>query len=102
MLRFRSWSHTRYKKILVPWDFRFREDPGIHTSAFAAKHVCSKGRRIKIDESVWSSRKTSDKKKNLKDKKALGFAAKFVNSAKPEFQPYLKLMRIDKPIGKLS
>lgn len=37
----------------------------------------------------------------LQQKRYLNIAAKLVNNASPKVQPYMKLMRIDKPIGKL-
>lgn len=33
-------------------------------------------------------------------KRCVSIAAKLVNNASPKVQPYMKLMRIDKPIGK--
>jgi hypothetical protein len=37
--------------------------------------------------------------KNLQQKRYFDIAAKLVNNASPQVQPYMKLMRIDKPIG---
>lgn len=34
-------------------------------------------------------------------KRCLSIATKLVNNASPKVQPYMKLMRIDKPIGKI-
>jgi hypothetical protein len=34
------------------------------------------------------------------NRRAGTFAATFVNNSSPALQPYMKLMRIDKPIGK--
>lgn len=36
---------------------------------------------------------------DLQQRRYLGLAAKLVNNASPKIQPYLKLMRMDKPIG---
>lgn len=36
---------------------------------------------------------------DLQQKRYLSIAAKLVNNASPKVQPYMKLMRIDKPIG---
>jgi len=38
---------------------------------------------------------------SLQQKRCLNIAAKLVNNASPKVQPYMKLMRIDKPIGKI-
>ena len=37
----------------------------------------------------------------FQQKRCLSIAAKLVNNASPKVQPYMKLMRIDKPIGKV-
>lgn len=39
---------------------------------------------------------------NLQQKRCLNFAAKLVNNSSPKVQPYMKLMRIDRPIGKID
>jgi len=39
--------------------------------------------------------------KNLQQKRYFDIAAKLVNNASPQVQPYMKLMRIDKPIGNI-
>jgi len=38
---------------------------------------------------------------NLQQKRYLDIAAKLVNNASPQVQPYMRLMRIDKPIGEI-
>jgi len=38
---------------------------------------------------------------SLQQKRCLNIAAKLVNNASPKVQPYMKLMRIDRPIGKI-
>lgn len=43
---------------------------------------------------------THDKLALLQQKRCLSIAAALVNNASPKVQPYMKLMRIDKPIGK--
>lgn len=40
-----------------------------------------------------------EKLADLQQNRHLGIAAKLVNNASPRVQPYMKLMRIDKPIG---
>jgi len=38
---------------------------------------------------------------DLQQKRYLNIAAKLVNNSSPKVQPYMKLMRIDRPIGKI-
>lgn len=44
---------------------------------------------------------TRVKSVDLQQTRCLSIAAKLVNNASPKVQPYMKLMRIDKPIGKI-
>lgn len=95
LLRYTSWSHTRYKSSLVRCDFEMR---AFHTSALAtAAKMKMQVRTIKLNGSESDSKKNSQK--NSKDNRPQSVAARLVDAAPPEIQPYMKLMRIDKPIG---
>lgn len=52
---------------------------------------------LKVDDAP-----THFKSTDLQQKRCLGIAAKLVNNTSSKVQPYMKLMRIDKPIGKIQ
>lgn len=39
---------------------------------------------------------------NVRSNKKIAFAAKIINNSPPKIKPYLKLIRLDRPIGKIK
>lgn len=69
----------------------------MHKIDFTAQNIAySLSRTSNVLKQVTNVKLTS-----LQQKRCLSIAAKLVNNASPKVQPYMKLMRIDKPIGKL-
>ena len=54
---------------------------------------------LKVNEISTKSKSIFSRTVYFEQKRHIGFAAKFVNNSSPKIQPYMKLMRIDKPIG---
>lgn len=71
--------------------------------------IIRKKYKYKVDSSVQKIAHSLSRTNNAlihvklaqQQKRCLSIAAKLVNNASPKVQPYMKLMRIDKPIGKV-
>ncbi|KAL0111147.1 hypothetical protein PUN28_012811 [Cardiocondyla obscurior] len=98
-------SHNTYSslKLLHRTAVNFRSCTNIHTtSAVCDKDKCDM--KSNVQKSTYSLLKVEnklshDKLTDLQQKRNLSIAAKLVNNISPKVQPYMKLMRIDKPIG---
>ncbi|KAL0111253.1 hypothetical protein PUN28_012861 [Cardiocondyla obscurior] len=98
-------SHNTYSslKLLHRTAVNFRSCTNIHTtSAVCDKDKCDM--KSNVQKNTYSLLKVEnklshDKLTDLQQKRNLSIAAKLVNNISPKVQPYMKLMRIDKPIG---
>lgn len=98
-------SHNTYSslKLLNHTAVNFRPCTKVHT--FSAVHNKYKHEvNPNVQRTTYSLLKIEDistrVKLDLQQKRYLSIATKLVNNASPKVQPYMKLMRIDKPIGK--
>ncbi|XP_071644168.1 4-hydroxybenzoate polyprenyltransferase, mitochondrial [Temnothorax longispinosus] len=97
-------SHNTYSslKLLNPTAVNFRPCTKIPFSAVCHKYKYEASPNVlrttysllRIEDTL-----TCVKLSDSQRKRCLSIAAKLVNNASPKVQPYMKLMRIDKPIG---
>lgn len=96
-LQTNTWRHIRYKnqknikiKPLNSWNYR-----GVQTTNWTFKN----NNLNEINKSMITEKISNDDRNIDETIKSLNLAAKIVDSCPKSVQPYMKLMRIDKPIG---
>lgn len=98
-------SHNTYSslKLLNCTAVNFRPCTKVHTfSAVHDKYKHEVNPNVQRTHSLLRIEDISTRVKlDLQQKRYLSIAAKLVNNSSPKIQPYMKLMRIDKPIGKI-
>lgn len=67
--------------------YKYKKDPNAQNVAYSLLRTSNTLTNVKLTP--------------LEQKRYLNIAAKLVNNASPKVQPYMKLIRLDKPIGKL-
>lgn len=100
-------SHNTYPSFIL-LNYTARNLPKLCTEVRTLS-IVHKKYKYKVDPSVQkianSLSRTNNASTHVKltqqQKRCLSIAAKLVNNASPKVQPYMKLMRIDKPIGKV-
>lgn len=99
-------SHNMYPSFtLLNYTARNLPKPCTEVRTLSIAH---KKYKHKVDPSVQKIARSLSRTNNAlthvklaQQKRCLNIAAKLVNNASPKVQPYMKLMRIDKPIGKV-